>query len=64
MGHLSCMAVHNFFLLGGGGGGDKVISESGEHGCPAALHCRRVWGHAPPGKFGNFRCCEVHSGAF
>ena len=23
-----------------------------------------VWGHAPPGNFADFRCSEVHSGAF
>ena len=36
----------------------------GMHGYPASVHCRGVWGHAPPGSFGNFRCSEVHSGAF
>ena len=28
-------AVHNFFHVGG-----NVISQSREHGCPAAVHCR------------------------
>ena len=44
--------------------GGNVISWSREHGHPASIHSRGFWGHAPPGNFGNFRCSEVHSGAF
>ena len=29
----------------------------------AALYCREVWGHAPPGNFDDFWCSEAHSGA-
>ena len=52
-------AVHNFSIWGG-----NVISWSREHGCPAVVHFRGVWGHAPPGNFDNFRCSEVLTGAF
>ena len=65
---LTHRAVHiTFFHLGGGGGGGgagKVISGSREHDRPAVLHFRGVWGYAPTGNFGNFRCSEAHSGAF
>ena len=46
---------------------DNFVSSyywSREHGHPAAIHSRRVWGHVPAGNFGDFRCSEVHSGAF
>ena len=42
----------------------NVISWSGDRDRPTVVHCRGVWGHAPPGKFENFRCSEAHSGAF
>lgn len=54
-----CRAIPNFFCLGGGG-----AMSSREHGRSAAVHSRVVWGHAPPGNFGDFRHSEVHSGAF
>ena len=44
--------------------GGNVISWSREHGRSAVVHYRGVWGHAPPGNFADFRCSEVHSGAF
>ena len=39
--------------------GAPLVSNSG---CKPTL-CRGVWGHAPPGKFWDFRCSEVHSEA-
>ena len=50
-----------FSIWGGVGVGVGFISCSREHGHPAAVHSRGVWGHAPPG---NFRCSEVHYGTF
>ena len=49
-------AVHNLFHLGG-----NVITWSREHNCSAAVHSRGVWGHAPPGYFGDFRCSDGHN---
>ena len=30
----------------------------------AVVHCRGVWGHAPPGNFDNFRFSEAHAEAY
>ena len=52
-----------FFLSwgGGGGGGGELL---GELENMASLQSFTLGGSAPPGNVGNFRCSEVHSGAF
>ena len=38
------------------GGGTMSLAEvENMHGCPAAVHSRGVWGHAPPGNLGVLR---------
>ena len=44
----------------------KVISWSKKHDCPAFIHCRGVWGHAPPcnSEVSTFCTCTFHSEAY
>ena len=54
--------VHNFSHLGGGAMSLGEVMNMAA--CPEVVYTRGVWGHSPSGNFDDFRCSEVHSGAF